>query len=320
MLRGQEDAAREDIQDEKGGGGKASSPRPGAVRGGLLFMEVRSWLTGRRGVSVAFSDLAPPLCPDRASFDRFWEQAVREGTRRGWKYLEIRGIPSEWTDLPTSVSYHRHVLDLTVGEDALFRGLDRGLRRNVRKAEKAGVTVETARSLAAVREYYRIHCLTRKRQGSPPQPWRFFERIGTDVVEKGHGLVALAWHQGQAIAGALYLHTSTDIVYKFGGFDMAFNALRPSHLLHWTMIRDSARSGFRTMDFGRTSLDDDGLRRFKLELGTTEMPLRYVRYDLRRRQVVEVKDRANGPINRVFRLLPMPLLRLAGQLLYPHLS
>ena len=74
------------------------------------------------------------------------------------------------------------------------------------------------------------------------------------------------------------------------------------------------------MGMGRTSLGNDGLRRFKLSWGTTESVVSYWRYDFRQRALVQGEDKAEGWHNGVFRLMPGPVARLAGALMYRHLA
>ena len=88
----------------------------------------------------------------------------------------------------------------------------------------------------------------------------------------------------------------------------------------WNAIKRYAEHGFARLHLGRTSLANEGLRRFKLGLGAREERIEYYKYDFLEESFVRDTDRAEGWFNRVFRLLPSPLLRLAGSLLYPHLS
>jgi hypothetical protein len=54
--------------------------------------------------------------------------------------------------------------------------------------------------------------------------------------------------------------------------------------------------------------------------GATEREIRSCRYDFRKQQFVVERDHAQGWHNRVFGLMPLPVLRLAGRLLYRHLT
>jgi hypothetical protein len=88
----------------------------------------------------------------------------------------------------------------------------------------------------------------------------------------------------------------------------------------WKAIQWHAHHGFESLDFGRTSLANEGLRKFKLGWGTRERTLDYFRYDLRASAFVTVRDESTGWHNRIFARLPVSLSRLAGALLYKHVG
>ena len=74
------------------------------------------------------------------------------------------------------------------------------------------------------------------------------------------------------------------------------------------------------MYFGRTSIANEGLRRFKLGFGTEGYQIDYVRYDFRKEDFVASRDMVSGWHNRIFRSMPISLSRIIGKLLYKHLS
>jgi lipid II:glycine glycyltransferase (peptidoglycan interpeptide bridge formation enzyme) len=249
-----------------------------------------------------------------------WRRALDHARTRGWKYLECRGGRSSFGDVPASTSFWGHQLDLRAGEKALFSGIESAGRRAVRKAEQSGLSVEFSQSPEAIREFYRLLCLTRKRHGVPPQPFVFFANIQRHVLAQNHGWVVLARHGGVVVAGAVFLHSGTTALYKFGASDDKFQHLRGNNLVMWAAIKRYAGEGFATFNFGRTSLDNEGLRRFKLGWGATEYPIDYVRYNVRSGSWVTAKDESSGWHNRLFRALPVPLSRLIGAAFYRHVA
>ena len=89
----------------------------------------------------------------------------------------------------------------------------------------------------------------------------------------------------------------------------------------WTGIPSPANTsaeGFATFDFGRTPLDNAGLRKFKMGWGPAEHRIEYVRHD--RRSGRYAADSGAGPRwrGRLLRALPEPLLKLIGSVLYRH--
>ncbi|MGA2540036.1 MAG: GNAT family N-acetyltransferase [Verrucomicrobiota bacterium] len=292
----------------------------GRLRELLPLMEVSSPWTGRRGVSLPFTDFCLPLKTEGQEAGELYEMAMAEGRARGWRYLECRSSDEDWRGSSPSLVFYGHRLELGEGEEALFKKLEGPVRRGIRKAAAAGLRIQIDHTMESVETYYRLHCRTRRRHGMPPQPWRFFANIQKYMLQPGRGFVASAWWENKPVAGAVFLHQGRQALYKFGASDYAFQHVRPNNLLLWEGIRQCAARGCERLHFGRTSLANEGLRRFKLGFGTREEQIKCCKYDFRAGRFVRDVDRAEGWSNRVFALLPPRVLRLAGQLLYPHLS
>jgi lipid II:glycine glycyltransferase (peptidoglycan interpeptide bridge formation enzyme) len=194
------------------------------------------------------------------------------------------------------------------------------MRRGIRKAEDSGLRVVRDTSLEAMHTFYHLHCLTRRRHGVPPQPVRFFENIARYMLDSGHGYVFTAVIGARILAAAVFFHSKDRAVYKFGASDPGFQELRPNNLLLWEAIKSYTQSGQRLMHFGRTSLSGNGLRRFKLGFGAEEERIEYRRYDFASNAHVTGRDRTESWATAVFRRLPLPFLRMTGNVLYPHLS
>lgn len=293
----------------------------GRLQSLLPVMEVNSWLTGRRGISLPFTDDCEPLCSDAASFRCVFQEVMRYAEARDWKYLECRGGKGFFDGAPASTSFYGHRLSLADKEEVLFANIDGGSCRSaVRKAAKSGVSVEFSRSLDAVRIFYALQCKTRRKHGLPPQPFRFFQSIHDHVLSQNRGFVVLARYQQAPVAAAVFFHWGKKAIYKYGASDERYQQLRANNLVMWEAIKWYAQHGFEELDFGRTSLGNEGLRRFKLGWGTEEHQIDYVRYDRRTGGFVTVKDEASGWHNRVFHTLPGFLSRQIGNVLYKHVA
>jgi hypothetical protein len=292
----------------------------GRVLGLLPVMEVRSVLTGRRGVALPFSDECPPLESGRVSGRVLFEKALEIGRARGWKYLECRGSHGVDEKADPSVSFYAHTLDLTGGEQELFEGLDGSTRRAVRKAEHEGLRFEVARNLDGMRIFYQLHCRTRRKHGLPPQPFGFFRAILMRILEREAGFIGLVYQGAEPVAALVFFYFGRRAIYKYGASDERHLNLRANNLAMWEGIRWLAHQGFRELHFGRTSLGNEGLRRYKLGWGAAERRLDYWCYDLKKNTFVVERDRAKGWHNRLFRVLPLPVCRWMGSALYPHLS
>jgi hypothetical protein len=293
-------------------------------RGELLalvpMMEVRSPVTGRRGICLPFTDSCYPLMFDGAAATPLMEKLSGLARERKWRYFEIRGAGTFAASAMPAVAFYGHTLRLGGNDEDLLARFKSSVRRALRKAERGGLEIEIARTREAILSFYELHGQTRKRHGLPPQPVSFFLNIYEEVIKPGSGFVALASNESGPVAGAVFFHFGKKAVYKFGASDERLQELRGNNLIMWEAIRFLARHGIETLDFGRTSLQNDGLRRFKLTWGTEEQVIQYLRFDAAAGAWVRGRDNASGFHSAVFGRLPLALNRLAGTLIYPHLD
>lgn len=292
----------------------------GTMRALLPMMEVSSFLTGKRGVSLPFTDYCEPLVPSEQVFFALFDAVKREAQKRGWKYIDLRLTNGILRAEKPSLFFHGHVLDLSVGQETLYRQFADTNRRNIRKAEKQGVEVKLETTLEALREFYRLNCLTRRRHGLPPQPWQFFENVHREVIAKGMGVTALARHAGSVVAGNVYFQYGDKALFKFGATDMRHQHLRAGNLVMWEAVKFYAGKGAKTICFGRTEPENKGLRRFKEGWGTKETDITYYRFDLASAAFVTDNDSVSHGRREMLSMLPLPALRMIGNLLYRHVG
>jgi lipid II:glycine glycyltransferase (peptidoglycan interpeptide bridge formation enzyme) len=241
-------------------------------------------------------------------------------SRARWKYLEIRGGMPFFKGARPSVSFLGHSLDLRRTEEDLFNAFDSSTRRAVRKAEESGLTISFSREPEAVRSFHRLLCKTRRRHGVPPQPIAFFENIHEQVISRNQGWIVLATVGHEPIAGAVFFEFERGALFKFGASDQKFQRLRANNLVMWSAIKHYCNRGFHHLDFGRTSITNVGLQNFKLGWGAKERTIDYVRQDCRTGRFVVARDAASGFSSWAFGLLPDPLFKWAGSVLYRHVA
>jgi CelD/BcsL family acetyltransferase involved in cellulose biosynthesis len=297
----------------------ASLDAANAVVGGLPVLEVRS-LRGRpRWVALPFSDLCPPLLGPQVTTSDFARALDRARVAAGIRTFEVRSA------LPASGNIHLHgdaVIHTTRLErdpNALLARCHRSqVQRNVRRAEREQkLSIRRAGSSRELtRTYYGLHVETRRRQGMPVQPRRFFEALWTYMLEPGDGYLLLADADGEAVAGAVFLNGAATVTYKYGASSAAFWSLRPNHLLFWHALRESCGGGYRWFDFGRSDLSDQGLRSFKSGWAAEERPLQYA--TLAEQAPEHGGGRGFAAARAVLRHSPGWACRAAGELFYRY--
>ena len=286
----------------------------------LPIMEVNSWLTGRRGVSLPFTDECRPLCADSDSFRRLHEAVLEQAKGRKWRYFEFRGGQELFEGAPASTTFLGHHLNLRRDEAALFAACGSKTRGAIKQAEQGNLAIEFSRSIEAVRTFHTLLCKTRRRHGVPPQPFHFFESIHRHVLDSGKGWVVLATSDGRPVAGAIYFNFEKTAIYKYAASDEAFQQLRGNDRVMWEAIKRYAKDGFEVLDFGRTSPSNVGLQKFKRSWGTTEYEISYLRFDVRTGSFVQNLAETTWDYSRYMKMLPEPIFRLVGSLLYKHVA
>lgn len=283
------------------------------------MMEVSSRLTGRRGICLPFTDFCKPLGFDRKSNEEVFSAIVRLARVRMWKYIEIRGEVSP-ADRQPSATFYGHVLGLRGDSTRVLKSFSSATRGAVGRAKSSCLQFQVDRTWQGMRDFYQLHIRARRRHGLPPQPEAFFRTIHSEMIENGSGFVGIARHGLVPAAAAVFLMVGKTALYKFAASDHRLQEYRGNNLVMWESIRYLVDAGIESLHLGRTALDNEGLRRFKLGWGTDEELIRYFKFDLATNTWLSERDLTRGLHNQIFSRLPVILNRLAGTLLYPHLD
>jgi len=283
----------------------------------MPFMNIVSPLTGRRGVSLPFTDRCAPFFLREELLGAGVERAIDYGKEARWKYIEWRDAAYLSKESSPSEVYYTHDLDLMRSETDLFSSLRGSNRRNINKAIREGVSIKISCPLSSLKSFYRLHCMTRKRHGLPPQPFFFFKKILDSVISKGYGIVVSAFHSNTMIAASIFFHFGKKAIFKYGASDFKYQKFRPNNLINWEVIKWYRNQGYETLNFGRTEFDNHGLLHFKRQWGAIESPLKYYRYDFDKKAYLENHKRIEFQRN-IFARTPASILRIFGQLFYKH--
>lgn len=286
----------------------------------IPLVEVKSFITGCRGVSLPFSDSCQPIVTENIRSTDFLADIINFGIRSGWNHIEFRGGESLFPGIYPISHYYSHILELTQNENEVLSSFRDSTKRNIRKASKEGVEIKILNTFESIKQFYRLNCLTRKQHGLPPQPFYFFKNIYEYIISKEHGIVILAIYQKQVIAGAIFFHFGEKAIYKYGASETAYQHLRANNLVMWSAIKFYSQRGYRQFDFGRTRPENDGLRQFKTGWGTKEYTLSYFKYDLKKGVFMRNSNKRSGSYTRIFRKMGIPLLKLIGYFAYKHIG
>lgn len=296
-----------------------------------VFCAVDSWLTGRRWVSLPFSDHCQPLC-DAATYQAYMLPAITtilEGNRL--RYLETRPRENrqETPDSPlcsllrSSSTYCFHEVDLTPELNTLYSNFHKGsTQRKIQRAFRERLIYEEGTSTDFIDVFFDMQVLTRRRHGLPPQPKVWFRNIIDCLGDAAR--IRVARKDKEPAAAILTICNKDTIVYKYGCSDARYHNLGAIHLLFWKTIEEARHRQLKIFDLGRTDLPNAGLATFKDRWGARRSTLSYSRYT----PAIAPKDVFGGPDNersllllrRLVKHLPRQLIQTGGRFLYRHVG
>ena len=294
----------------------ASCDRNAGITAGLPVMEIKSWLTGNRWVSLPFTDHCLPLSINTSGLNYLVNGLLNQAVAQGFSKVELRGTVPTHPALQQFAPYVLHKLTLEENFSKVDCRIHPMHRRNANIAQKRGVRVEIGKDFEHMRAFYKLHVETRRRQGVPVQPWQFFNLLKSILVEEDLGFLLLAYKQEEIIAALVLLGWNHTLTYKYGASSTDSLRFRPNDLLFRTAIQWGCENGYKSLDFGRTDLANEGLRTFKSRWGAEETPLIY--HTLSATPAQHSSGRTEALMHRVIRYSPIWVCRLAGALLYRH--
>jgi hypothetical protein len=201
---------------------------------------------------------------DGAFWRPFKAWCLDEGVVSTFARLSL--FPEELAVVPGPVEerFPNVVVDLSRGEEALWRGYDTKVRRWVHTAENAGLTVEVDRTGSRLDAFVAIYEHTMRRHGA--DDWYFFPRSFFEaLVEKLAGQYAFFFtlSGGQPVSSDLVLCSAEHVYYFLGGTLEDAYPLGPNYFLKHRIAAWAIGEGKRSYVLGGGYQRGDGLYRYK---------------------------------------------------------
>lgn len=297
----------------------------GELRSAVPFCAVASWLTGRRLVSLPFSDHCEPLVDGAAGLGEILGHVAAEARRSGWRYVQIRPRSGAATGAPgfqhEEGSYH-HALDLRPDLDALFDGIKKNNQKDIRRAERSALRHVVGRDGAFVRAYFALHVMTRSTQGVPPQPFAWFQNLAQCMGDRLD--IHLLLQDDTPIAGLVTILFRDQLMWKYSASDRVRDPTGLGKSLMWQSIRRAKEQGAATVDWGRCDAANLGLAEFKERWGARRSELSYLRYpEVTADRLPADRPRSHllaGAARSIIPRLPPSVLAMAGRFAYRHVA
>jgi len=145
--------------------------------------------------------------------------------------------PFEWADFDVDPTF-TYVLDLeSTTTDAVKRSFSKDLRREIRSADDAGVTVDVEGPEAAMRVYHDVAARYDQQDESFALPEAYFEDLVEAMDERCRVYVARD-PDGDYLSGIVALYSNDTAAFWQGGVRHTYDGVSVNTRLHWEIIAD----------------------------------------------------------------------------------
>jgi len=296
----------------------------GRLIGVLPMMEVASWLTGRRLVSLPFSNVCGPI-GDPGACMRLLREAIDLYKARGDSAMEIRTQadinPIELEGLAGVSYFITSIVDLDPDPDVVWKRFkDRNVRTEVRQAAKKGITVRQGTSEDDLGDFYNLYAPSRQGHGVPPQPYEFFRNLWRHLRPDRLDLF-MAMYGDHPVGGLITLAYGKTFCAAYIGADPAYRSYRVHQIMFWKAMESACLRGFKRFDFLRTAKKSKKLRYFKERWNAREVDLDYLYHPEVRGTASTIEETAKYRVlTAILKRSPAFVGKAFGKMLYRHLG
>jgi lipid II:glycine glycyltransferase (peptidoglycan interpeptide bridge formation enzyme) len=174
----------------------------------------------------------------------------------------------------------------TYGSETFPAKIDGSARRNIRRAQKAGVSVRVDNDCASFLE--KTHRENMNEISGTPKSSRFFEKLAQHFQAGTDYNIYVAEHNGRMISALLLLYFNRTVEYFVPVTVKEFRTLQPMAAILFQAMSDASKHGYANWNWGGTWLSQQGVWRFKQKWGAEDLPYRYL-VKLNKREILNHK-------------------------------
>lgn len=297
------------------------------IKAGMPVFEVKSWLTGKRLVSIPFATLCDPLVSSSEDARKLLDSAINLSKKLGDSYFELRTLSSSSLIHDDRFGgnhfYKHHYLLLENEPEQLKKKFHRTcIRQRISRAMKSELSLREGDGESDLDRFYRLHTITRKKLCLPPQPYNFFKLLLKTFFPTKKMVLLLAEKGGKTIASLILFKFKDRVSTEFAASDETFKDMSPNHLLFWEAIKSAYHEGYKIFDFGRTSPNNESLMDFKRHWGTNviDLPQYYFPKHIAEKFSREEESAGYRLVKKISEKAPDYALKYIGNFCYRHLG
>lgn len=223
-------------------------------------------------VKAVFDDIREQGKATKCDFVRVRPQLpLSEDSLKLMKELGLKKAP-----MFLSVEY-AGILDLNKSEEEIVAGASQGFRRKMRKAEKAGITIETSVDPEIVKTFYALEVKHAKRQGFVAFSESFLTKQFEAFARNNEAIMYTAKLDGEILAQNFMIFYGPEASYHYGVSSDLGTKYSAAPLLHLAAMEEARKRGCTRYNlWGIVGTDETshrfyGVSEFKRSFGCEEL-------------------------------------------------
>ncbi len=188
--------------------------------------------------------LAAAARAERCAFLRVSPLVPDTPKQRAW--YAARGYRPAPLHMHAETMWVRHI---RLSDEEMLRGMRKTTRNLIRRAEREGVVVRFTRDTADFGIFQRLYSETAARERFVPFSADFLAAEFAAFLLHDRAFLAIATHDGTALAAALIVTYGSVGFYHQGASSRARAKIPAAYLLHWNIMRELRQRGITTYNF-----------------------------------------------------------------------
>jgi lipid II:glycine glycyltransferase (peptidoglycan interpeptide bridge formation enzyme) len=145
------------------------------------------------------------------------------------------------------------LLDISADQEAIWMGMHKHARYNVRLAERAGATITCyTPAEAPIELFLSLMQTTAGRDSFSLQTEQYYRAVLASVPAE-HGFMSVVTIDNKPAAAAIFAEYDGTMHYVFSGSSNDFRKIAPPYFMLWQAILEAKKRGWRTLNFGGVS-------------------------------------------------------------------
>lgn len=274
----------------------------------------------KKWVSLPFSDYVPSVFESESELLKSLDYLIEKANLNGVKFIELKFDTLSHNKFSKKQVAYSHITQLTNDTETLFKSFKKTrVQQPITKSHREGINVTITNNYKDMEIFYKLHLMTRKKLGVPIQPKNFFKLVYEKLIRSDLGFISIAEKDNIPLSAGIFAGFGKTLTYKYGASNPEYLKLRANHSMIWEAMKEAVNRDYKYFDFGKTDMENKGLRQFKLGWATKEFPVYYSYYP-----EVPAGETLNS-INKkivepIIKTAPQFVCQILGELFYKYMA